>query len=323
MPKARRKTTQRRPRHSGWASWLRQHRHSLQDSLHKMRAAPAAYLMSVMVIGIALALPAGLQVLIANAQALAGEWDQPTRINLYLDTAVTMDRANELASSLDQREDIAAVQTVSQDEALARFRDHSGLAEAAEALPENPLPITLIVDPAPRLTNAASLEALAGELGGLEGVATAQVEMEWIQRWLALIDTAERGFLVIGLLLALAVVFVTGNTIRLEIENRRDEIVVTKLIGATDAYIRRPFLYSGLLLGLSGGLLALIVILASLVAMDGTVDRLAATYNSAFTLDYPGLQSMLAVLAAGGLLGWAGTWLAVQRHLKTIDPGDP
>ncbi len=300
--------------------WLRQHRRGLLDSLAKIRAALPAHLMSAAVLSIALALPAGLFLVVEAGQRLLGDWDGPQRISLYLTDDTTPADARALAAEIGQRSAVGRVEYVSREQALAEFRQHAGVEEALAVLETNPLPITLLVHPQGR-TDGERLTALRDELAGLAAVDSAQLDMAWVERWAAIMAALERTIAVIALLLALAVVFVSGNTIRLEIENRREEILVTRLIGATDAYVRRPFLYSGALLGLAGGLGALLLLALAALATGPAIDHLLETYHLGPPPRFFSAGESLALLATATLLGWLGTWLTVQHHLVRLEPG--
>lgn len=301
-------------------AWAAHHGHSLLSTLGRLSRAPLASLMTVGVIGIALALPAGLYLLVNNLERLSGNWERALEVSVFLKPGVRAPEAEALAQSLRGREDIAAVEFIPADQALAEFRERTGFGAALDALQENPLPAVLVVVPAPGITSPGQLTPVVDEIERSAEVDFVQLDTQWLQRLFALLAIVERGIAVIALLLALAVVVTVGNTIRLDIQGRRQEIEVTKLIGGTDAFIRRPFLYTGLWYGIGGGLAAAILVALARLALDGPVARLAGLYESGFALTGLGLDGLLLMLAVGALLGWAGSWVAVGRHLDEIEP---
>ncbi len=299
--------------------YLLRHVQTLVYALGQLSSRPFSTLMTAAVIGIALALPAGLHVLLGNARAVTTGWDGATQISVFLNAGVSEARGRALAEELRTR-DIAAAHYVSRDEALEEFRRLSGFGDALQALEDNPLPAVIVLRPVLADSDAAGIGALLERLRAHPEVERAQLDMEWVKRLYAIMEMARRGVWVLGALLSLAVLLVVGNTIRLAIQNRRDEIVLTKLIGGTDAFVRRPFLYSGLWYGLAGGLLALLLVAASLWLLAGPARELATLYQSQFRLQGLAAADAGLVLLAGAALGLAGSWLAVGRHLRDIEP---
>jgi cell division transport system permease protein len=277
-------------------------------------------MMTVAVIAIALALPAGLHLLLTNVQQLSGRWDSAATISLFMQQGVDETKAATLADRLRNMDDIATVTMISRSEALEEFSQLSGFADALQALDENPLPVVLIVQPSIQHTTAEAAGVLVKRLQRERGVDFAQLDMEWVQRFQAIAKIAARGVVVLGSMLALAILLIVGNTIRLEIQNRQAEIEITKLIGGTNAFIRRPFLYSGLWYGLLGGWLAWIMVSAALWLLSGPAQELALLYHSDFSLSSVPISTILTLMAGGGLLGLAGSWVAVGRHLSAIEP---
>lgn len=307
----------------GWLEGYRSHHVKVaRDSAWRLWQQPVSTVMTWAVMGVALALPVGLMLLLVSLQGISTGWESAARVTLYLDDAVSDERAEEVRAALLSRHQIAEVEWIHRDQALAEFRVASGLAEALDYLDENPLPHTLLVTPVDSRRNAADIDRLASELGRLDAVARVQVDLGWLQRLAALTEVIARGVWVLTLLLAAAVMLVIGNTIRLAIENRRDEIIVAKLVGGTDAFVRRPFLYTGAWYGLGGGVTALIILQLSLWWLNGPISRLAVLYNSDFRLAGLPLDGVVGLLAMSLVLGWLGAWLAVRRHLDDIDPGE-
>lgn len=299
--------------------YLQRHAQTALASLGRLWRTPVATLLTVTVLAIALALPAGLWVLLENARSVAGGWDAGTRISLYLRLDAPTEAAPRLADRLRADPDVARVQVIGRETALAEFRRHSGFGPALEALDDNPLPDVVVVEPATRL-GAAEVAGLVRRLAGMPQVDLAQHDEAWLQRLHAMLDLARRGVSALAGLLAVAVLLIVGNTIRLDIYNRRDEIEVSKLVGATDAFIRRPFLYGGAWYGLAGGVLAWVIVAAALWLLDGPARHLATLYGSGFALRGLDLEAIGTLLGAGIALGLGGSWIAVARHLREIEP---
>ena len=301
-------------------AWAAHHLWVAGTTVAQLARTPLSTLMTAAVIAIALALPAGLQVLLHNAQRLAAGWEGAAQISVFLSPGTPEDRARALRGRIAAWPAVARVDYVSPAQAMAEFRAAPGFGEALDALEENPLPAVLVVHPRPDRADPVHLEPLLARLRALGEVDMALLDMAWVRRLDALLALGRRGVQVLGALLALAILLVVGNTIRLTINNRREEIVVTKLIGATDAFIRRPFLYAGLAYGLAGGLLAWALVAGLLAALSGPAARLALLYQSGFRLAGPDAGLGLALLGAGAALGLLGSWLAVGRHLRDIEP---
>jgi cell division transport system permease protein len=290
-------------------------------TLGQLTRRPASMLMTAAVIGIALALPAGLHVVLKSAQQLSGGWDEASQISLFLQRGTRDEEARRLVRQLEQRPQIRQVSYISPEEALAEFQRLSGFGEALDALQNNPLPGVLVVLPAVEQTTPAATEALLAELRQDPRVDMARLDVQWVKRLYAIMDILRQGVYVLASLLALAVLLVVGNTIRLAIQNRRDEIVIIKLIGGTDAFIRRPFLYTGFWYGLFGGLIAWLLVSLSLWVLNEPVEKLAGLYQNNFSLTGLNVQTTGILLLSGVLLGLVGSWIAVGRHLRDIEPG--
>jgi cell division transport system permease protein len=301
-------------------TWLLRHLQVLVASLGRLSRQPLASLMTAAVIGIAVALPAALHLLVANVQNLASTWEGGSTISLFLETDTSEQETAQLAQRLRERGGIAEVQLISAEQALDEFRRLSGFGEALDLLDENPLPAVLLVHPTAALDDPNRAARLAEELGQIAEVEIARADLQWLQRLQAITRIAERAIGVLAVLLATAVLLVIGNTIRLEIEQRHQEIEISKLVGATDAFIRRPFLYEGLWYGLFGGVLASLLIAGSMLLLRGPAERLAGLYQSQFDLTAGVSLTLGAVLLATPVLGLLGSWLAVGRHLRQIQP---
>ncbi len=301
-------------------TFLQRHAQVALDSLGRLYRNGLASLMTAAVIGIALAMPSGLLLLLDNLHRLSGSWDGQASLSVFLKQEIDSDTARKLADSLATWPEIGAVQLVTPQQALQEFSEHSGFADVLGLLADNPLPVVLIVTPSADQTDPALAGALQERLTALPETDLAQLDLQWVQRLAAILDIARRGILVVSALLALAVLLVIGNTIRLEIQSRREEILVTKLIGATNAFVRRPFLYSGTWYGVFGALLAWMLVETGFWLLSGPVGTLVGLYQSEFTLETLPLALLGLLTLTGVVLGLLGSWLAVGRHLHAIEP---
>lgn len=302
-------------------NWLVRHAQVSLNSLGRLYRSPFASLMTAAVIGIALALPSGLYLLTGNLQRLSTQWDGNANLSLFLRHSVSAGEAQALRERLAAWPEIDSLRLITPEQALEEFRDLSGFGEALDALDENPLPAVLAVKPTADHADAEAAAALLEKLNALPEVDLAQLDLQWVKRFNAIVDIVRRSIWVMAALLGLAVLLIIGNTIRLEIQNRREEIEITKLIGATNAFIRRPFLYSGFWYGISGAVLAGVLVELAFVQLHGPVRQLAGLYQSGFSLQTLSLQDVFLLLACGAALGLLGAWLAVSRHLAAIEPG--
>ncbi len=280
---------------------------------------PVSTALTVLVIGIALALPAGLQMLVQSGQQFAGNWQDIRDFSVYLKPGTPLDAARDLARSLDARRAIASTRVIPADDALAEFREDPAFGSVLEVLKENPLPHTLVVRPKPE-ASPDELARIKAELAARAEVDLVQLDTQWLTRLAAILDVVRRSVWIAAVLLIGAVVVIVGNTIRLDIQNRRQEIEVSKLLGATDAFVRRPFLYTGFWYGVLGSCVALLVLGAGLLLLRGPLGRLLALYGTEFAGFGLSPNSAGAVLGGGLLAGWAGAWAAVARHLAAIQP---
>ena len=280
---------------------------------------PVGTLLTAAVIGVTLALPAGFHLAVKNLSALSYSWENALEASLFLKASISDARGRELAAELKKREGIAATRYISREQSLAEFRALSGFGEALEVLDDNPLPAVIMVTPARNLS-VSQTRNLLKTLGDLPEVDIAKLDQEWLERLQALLAVIQRAVLVVAGVLAFAVVIVVGNTIRLDLEARRDEILVMKLIGAPASFIRRPFLYAGIWYGLAGGILAWSLIEGGRLLLAEPLRRLMATYGSSFSSAGLSLPAALTLLAGGLALGLAGAQLTVSRHLSRIEP---
>jgi cell division transport system permease protein len=295
-----------------------QHQSAAVDSLLRLLSEPLGSSLTWLVIGIALALPLSLMLLLQNLQQIGSTVNDNSTITLYLDKQSGPDELQALQLELGARQDIAETVFISATEALEEFQRNSSFGDVLQALDENPLPAVLLVLPSATDTNAIRL--LRDELQAMPGVELAQIDLEWLQRLNAMVAFALRLAGLLALLLGLGVVLVTGNTVRMAIAYRRAEVVVTKLVGATDAYVARPFLYTGLWYGAGGGLVALLVVFFCLQSLRAPLSALMGAYGEDFVLAGLGISAGFFVVVISAALGWAGAWISVLRHLRAIEP---
>ncbi|HHJ36424.1 MAG TPA: cell division protein FtsX [Gammaproteobacteria bacterium] len=308
------------PRKNRFSAYLGNHLRVSFASLGRLYVQPVATLMTAAVIAIALALPMGLYIALDNVGQLSSGWDGSTQISLFLHTEVKTREAQKLMQRLQKHKAIKKVEFIDKDKGLEQFKEISGFGDALKHLDSNPLPIVLVVHPKMTTNQPDRTSQLVKELGKNKLVELAQLDVQWVKRLYTFLDIANRSIWVISSMLAIAVLLIVGNTIRLDIQNRCEEIEVSKLIGASDAFIRRPFLYTGIWYGLIGGVLAWIITQISLLLMEDPIHRLALLYHSDFRLSGLGAGLTLLLILFSCSLGLVGSWIAVRRHLKEIEP---
>jgi cell division transport system permease protein len=275
--------------------------------------------MIVLVIAVTLALPAAINLIVKNVRSISGGWDNALDFAVFLKQELSESEAEGLARLIQQRADVDSVEFISAALALSEFKEQSGFGRALDELPDNPLPHTLVVRPSPGNTGP-SMILLQEELENLPETEHVQVDTEWVQRFHAILDIVRQAVAIGAALLGVAIVVIIGNTIRLDIENRRNEIEVTKLIGATNAFVRRPFLWTGFWYGLFGGLMALALVYYGLFLLQGPVARLAGLYQSNIAIAAMSLAEAAAIVGVGVFLGLFGSWFTAARHMRRIEP---
>jgi cell division transport system permease protein len=301
-------------------AYFARHAQTLVGSLGRIVNQPFATLMTMGVVAVALALPLLLSLLLSNLSAATGNWNDAFDLSVYMNKKASAARAASVAKQLRQRGDVATVRVITADLALAQFRNDSGFGKALDALSDNPLPDTLIVTPTLPASTPQGTDALKQAIAAIADVQAVQIDTEWVKRLHAMLDILRRVVLLTAGILGAGVVLIVGNTIRLDILNRRQEIEVMKLVGASDGFARRPFLYSGIWYGLGGGLIALILVAVAAVILARPVDTLAKLYGSQFRLRGLGFTTAAGVLALAVGLAWLGSWLAATRHIRGIEP---
>lgn len=300
------------------SAWLRHHGHSAVQSLRRLASAPLASLLSVLVIGVTLALPLGGYTVFANLQGLLPAWTHRADISVFLAAGTERAGAEQVARGLRAQEGVKEVRFVPRESALAGLKKSAGLADVIAALPENPLPDAFVV--VLERNDGGLAERVALHARSLQNVSYAQVDSAWIHRLNALLGVGRTAVYLLSLVLGLALVAVTFNTIRLQILTQRDEIEVSRLVGATDAYVRRPFLYFGGLQGALGGLAALGIVAGGLAALNRDVSTLASLYGVPFRLELPDWPYCVVLVLAAAVLGWLGASVSVSKHLQDMTP---
>jgi cell division transport system permease protein len=302
------------------ADYFTRHLQVLFATLGQLAKSPSSTLMSIGVVAITLALPTLLFILIGNAENLVQSWEGRPQMTAFMARDTTEQSALELLERVQVLEGIAQVELITSEQALEEFRLLSGLGEVLDELDSNPLPTSLLILPDRGYESTAALNSLVDVIGADPGVEQVVLDLEWIKRFNSILMLLTRCVYVIGALLALAVVLVISNTIRLAILNRRDEIEIIKLIGGTNQFIQRPFLYNGFLLGLAGAIIAWLVNLLTLGLLQEPVAQLTLLYGSGFSTSGLSPAQFGLLIATGSGLGWLAARWSVSRHLRDIEP---
>ena len=298
--------------------WLTIHLQTLSLVIRRLLRTPLASMLTAMVIGITLSLPAGLYVLLQSAGTVASNIQGEPQISVFLALTATRGDAQQIKTQLKQHAGVKSFRFVSRDEALAELKQNPGLELAVSSLERNPLPDAFIISS--KFTNPEQLEHLREEIGRLPGVEHAQLDSAWAKRLHALLQLGQQAVMILSTLLGIAMVAIIGNTIRLQILTQREEIEVSKLIGATNGFIRRPFLYNGALQGLAGGGTAWAIITLSTALLNQHVAEISSLYGSDFRLHTLSGADSLSILLLATAFGWVGAYAAVWRYLKDIEP---
>ncbi|MEW6562841.1 MAG: permease-like cell division protein FtsX [Pseudomonadota bacterium] len=296
---------------------LIQHVTMLRAALRRLTAAPLSALLSILSIGIALSLPAGMYALLQSSESLVGQFASAPQLSVFLAPGIDRDESAKLRTRLLQHPQIAHADFIPREKALEQMKDSSGMRDLIEGLPHNPLPDAFVLQP--KRTDAAALEKLRDELQKWPKVEHVQLDADWTHKLQAMLAVARTVVLLVAVLLGIALIAVTFNTIRLQILTKRDEIDVARLFGATNAFIRRPFLYFGLLQGLFGGLAAWLIVSGGLHFLNDALIALTSLYASDFRLSPLSFYDSLLLLSTSAALGWLGAWLSVFQHLRKTD----
>lgn len=297
------------------------HAHALFSSLGRLTSTPFTSIMTIAVLAIAISLAGGFYLLLANFHQLTGNLETTAQISLFLKDTVSDERANKFVDDLKQNPDIQDVKLITKEQGLAEFKTYSGFGAAITVLEENPLPIVIQVLPKNTLQDKQELSNLLEKLQQSDKVDFAQVDMQWVERLQSIMRVAERGATLLNLMLGLAVLFITGNTIRLELHNRRDEVMIAKLVGATNSFIRRPFLYSGFWIGFISGVTAWFIVTIMMLILKQPVEALSELYDGKFHLVFLSFTETLALIFVSSLLGVVGSWAVLMYQLQHTKPG--
>ncbi len=302
------------------SGYFTRHMQVLFATLGQLAKTPSSTLMSIGVVAITLALPTLLFILIGNAENLGKSWEGRPQITAFMSRGASEQSALELVERIRELDGISQVELITSEQALQEFKLLSGLGSVLDELDSNPLPTSLLILPERGLETTEALNAMVDIIGADTAVEQVSLDLEWIERFNSILMLLTRCVYVVGVLLALAVVLVISNTIRLAILNRRDEIEIIKLIGGTDQFIQRPFLYNGFLLGLAGAIVAWLVNLVILGLLQEPVAQLMLAYGSGFRTSALSLHQFGLLIAAGSGLGWLAARWSVSRHLREIEP---
>ncbi|MGI2170158.1 permease-like cell division protein FtsX [Shewanella sp. MF05960] len=290
------------------------------SSMGELWRSPVSSIMTMAVLGVSLSLPAALQVLVKNAENITQSWNSAAEISLFINKGRSEQSIQSLLSRIKAFREVETVSYISRDQALEEFQRLSGFGEALSYLDENPLPAVVTVTPSVKYSSPTGARELLAKLEREPEVNFGRLDIEWLERLQALLKLLEKTVLAIAALLVLAVVLVIGNTIRLAIMNRRTEIEVMKLVGATEAFIQRPFLYTGIWYGVIGGILAWLIINILVWYLDSALAELLGLYGSQLTIQSLTFAELIKLVLLASFLGWLGSYLSVRQHLRNIEP---
>jgi len=302
------------------SSYGTRHLQALFGALGRLSRAPLATLLTLLVIGVALALPAGLALVVNNLRLATGDLSNAVDFSVHFKLGTPIGRVEQIAKNARERPGISSVKVTTAEQALAEFKEASGFGDALTALKDNPLPHHLTVRPAQDASGPAEVESLRRYFAAFPEVEIVQLDLDWVRRLHSLLDVLKRALWVIMAVLGLGVLAVIGNTIRLEIQHRRAEIEVTKLVGGSNAFVRRPFLYTGLFYGLGGAGLAALILLGGMAYLDPSVRELSAQYGGSYRMVGLNTEGAGILAGVGAALGWLGALISTGRHLRRIEP---
>jgi cell division transport system permease protein len=289
-------------------------------SLGDMIRTPISSFMTILVLGISLTLPATLHLFVKNAKQVSAQWESASQISIFLKSGITEAQAQNVVQLISLYPEVASVRYISANDALAEFKQQSGFGDALSYLDSNPLPATILVVPLDRYSQPEATKQLLAKLEQERGVDHGKLDLEWLTRLEAMLTLIEDIVLALALLLCLSVILIIGNTIRLAILNQKDAIAVMKLVGATDGFIQRPFLYTGIWYGVFGGVFSCLVVMLLAEYLSLAMVQLAELYQSKFVLAGLTIVEMSYVLLSAMFLGLAGSYLSVKQHIRDIEP---
>jgi cell division transport system permease protein len=302
------------------SSYGTRHLQALFGAAGRLVRSPLATLLTLIVIGVALALPAGLALLVNNLRVATGDFSNTVDFTVHFEIGTPLERVQQIAKGAGQRPGVEAVTVTTADQALEEFKQASGFGDALAALKDNPLPHHLTVKPSANASGPTEVESLRRYFAAFPEVEIVQLDLDWVRRLHSLLDVLRRSMWVVIAVLGLGVLAVIGNTIRLEIQQRRPEIEVTKLVGGSNAFVRRPFLYTGFFYGLGGALFAALIIVGGMAYLDDAVRDLSSQYGGAFRMVGLGSEGFGILAGVGAALGWLGALISTGRHLRRIEP---
>lgn len=301
-------------------AYLDIHAHALFSSLGRLIRTPAGFSLTVLVLAISIAIAGSFYLIVKNIRQLTGNLESTNQISVFLKKDVASEKLTRLLKQIKDDPSVASVQLITPEQALTEFKEYSGFGDALNALDHNPLPPVLVVLPKNSLENQKAIESLVKSLGQLPEVDFAKLDLQWIQRLQSLIALAERGVILLSVLFGLAVLLITGNTIRLELQGRSDEVIVAKLVGATHAFIRRPFLYTGFWLGFSAGVSAWFIILLVMLVLYQPVEQLSLLYAEHFSIVFLDFSESISLIIISSCLGIIGAWSVLNKQLQLLKP---
>jgi len=301
-------------------AYLHIHAHALFSSLGRIIRNAFTSIMTITVMAIAISLASGFYLFIANMQQLTGSIESTNQISLFLKSHVSDHSGKKLVDKIKQNAKVGEVILITKEQALKEFKAYSGFGDALDVLEKNPLPTVIQVLPKSSLDNIQAVESLMMAFNQLPQVDFAQLDMQWIQRLQSIMQIMQRGVFVLTLLLGFAVIVITGNSIRLELQNRQDEVLVAKLVGATHSFIQRPFLYTGFWLGLLSGMIAWLLVTVILLVLQGPIEKLSILYDGSFDISYFGFFDVISLLSLSSFLGVLGAWIVLHYQLQKIKP---
>lgn len=301
-------------------TYLLCHAHALFSSLGRMMRSPFSSIMAVLVLAITIALAGSFYLLVGNAKQLTAGLEASNQISVFLKTDIGDEIGRELAQKISAEQQVERIDVITKSQAMDEFKSHSGFGDALNALDNNPLPTVIQILPKNTLQDGAAIEALIAKLRAYPQVDFVQMDMQWVKRLQSIMQLAGRGVALLNALLGVAVIFITGNTIRLELQNRREEVLIAKLVGATNAFVQRPFIYTGLWLGFFAGLLAWLIITLMVVVLQGPLEKLSLLYDGNFHILYLGLSESLLLLLMASSASALGAWIVLRYQLREIRP---
>ena len=320
MAKLKQNHQQKKPLLEKVSNYFLEHLRVLFASLGRIVRTPFTSLMTILVLAVTLTLAGGFYLLVKNVQQLSGNLETSQQLSVFLKPEVSDQQGKVLLKKMEKLDAVSSVALIDKAQAMQEFKRYSGFGEALNALERNPLPVVIQVMPTDEASNEQAIEQLISRLESYPGVDFVQLDMLWLKRLQSILQLLGRGVMVLNALLAIAVLFITGNTIRLELQNRRDEVLIAKLVGATHAFVQRPFIYTGFWLGLFAGLLAWIMISLILWFLSGPVETIAALYAGQFELLFLSFSETLMLWFFAALLGVLGAWGVLHYQLRQIRP---